>query len=178
MGPIRPTRLHAATSLPCRLHAAPSLYRPIGRPRQPARGSELSLTVPSQHVALRVPGESNARLLPTCMHRFRLRLSLPEARPSQVLHLNPFRVGLNFGASWFAPLLQPAELLASLSGPDRVHRTQPQRLLLPSFWPSRSPSSPSYDYGGAWALPPAGLPPAGTAASFAARGIVKPPTQH
>ena len=45
-------------------------------------------------------------------------------------------------ASWFAHLLQPAELLASLADRTNVPIGL-QRLLLPSFRSSRSPSSPS-----------------------------------
>ena len=139
------------------------------QPRPSTSGSELSLTVPSQHVALNVPGESSAPLLPTSVRRFRLRLPLPQARHSQVLHLNPLRVAPNFGASWFAHALQPAELLAS-RGPDRMHRTQPTKAFTPELAvESVTLLAVGYYYGGAWALPPAGLPPAGTAAIFAAR---------
>ena len=37
-----------------------------------------------------------------------------------MVHLNPLHVGRVFGVFWFAHSLQPAELLASPGGPDRV----------------------------------------------------------
>ena len=63
-------------------------------------------------------------------------------RHSQLLHFNPLHVDPYFGASWFARLVQPAELLASLADRTDV-AIGLQRLLLPSFRSSRSPSSPS-----------------------------------
>ena len=112
------------------------------QPRPSTSGSELSLTVPSQHVALNVPGESSARLLPSSVRRFRLRLPLPEARHSQLLHLNPLHVARHFGASWFA---HRYNLLSCLPRADLTGCTAPSqpRLLLPSFRSSRSSSSPS-----------------------------------
>jgi hypothetical protein len=58
-----------------------------------------------------------------------------------ISHFHPLHVDPIFGASWFAHSLRPAELLASLA--DLTGLRQPQRLLLPSLRPSRSPFSPS-----------------------------------
>ena len=89
-----------------------------------------------------VPGESIDCLHPVFVDGVRLRPVLPRTRHSQLLHLNPLRVGAIFGASWFAHLVRPAELLASLADRTNVPIGL-QRLLLPSFRSSRSPSSPS-----------------------------------
>ena len=142
IGPMRPTRRHVATSPPCELYATPSLcwlITSLGRRR----------VVPSFHIPFLlslspsyVPGESIDCLHPDFIDVVRLHPALPRTRHSQMLHLNPLRVGAIFGASWFTHLLQPAELLASLADRTNVSIGL-QRLLLPSFRSSRSPSSPS-----------------------------------
>ena len=59
-------------------------------------------------------------------------------------HFNPLHVESYFGVSWFTYSLQPAELPASLADLTRqLNLPSQRRLLLPSFRPSRSPSSPS-----------------------------------
>ena len=122
------------------------------QPRQSTSGSELSLHVPSQHVALFFPGESRAGTFPALQRRVSPSPTSPLGSALSLFHFNPLHVALIFGVFWFAHSLQPAELLASPGGPDRgpvlvVFRppscpSQP-RLLLPSFRPSRSPFSPS-----------------------------------
>ena len=52
------------------------------QPRHSTTGSELSLHVPSQHVALFFPGESRPARSQPSSNEFRLRLPLPEARHS------------------------------------------------------------------------------------------------
>ena len=52
------------------------------QPRHSTTGSELSLHVPSQHVALFFPGESRLARSQPSSNEFRLRLPLPEARHS------------------------------------------------------------------------------------------------
>jgi hypothetical protein len=92
-------------------------FRP---PRQSTTGSELSLPVPSQHVALFPPRR---------VHRLRVPSPSAMVSPSPTcalgsalssFHLNPLHVGWIFGVFWFAHSLQPAELLASPGGPDRM----------------------------------------------------------
>jgi hypothetical protein len=89
------------------------------------------------------------------------------------LHSDPLSVESTFGVSWFAHSLQPAELLASLADLTRF--------FFFSVWPTEAFTSElsaesvallavGYFYSGIWAPPLAGLAPAGTAASFAARG--------
>ena len=141
-GPIRPTRRRAATSPHCELYAPPSLCWLIT-----SLGSRRA--VPSFRIPFLlnllpsyVPGESIDCLHPVFVDGVRLRPVLPRTRHSQLLHLNPLRVGAIFGASWFAHLVRPAELLASLADRTNVAISL-QRLLLPSFRSSRSPSSPS-----------------------------------
>jgi hypothetical protein len=141
-GPIRPTRRRAATSPHCELYAPPSLCWLIT-----SLGSRRA--VPSFRIPFLlnllpsyVPGESIDCLHPVFVDGVRLRPALPRTRHSQLLHLNPLRVGAIFGASWFAHLVRPAELLASLADRTNVPIGL-QRLLLPSFRSSRSPSSPS-----------------------------------
>ena len=112
------------------------------QPRPSTSGSELSHTIPSQPVALVCPRRVHRLLAP----RLR-RWDSPSSGPAldsalSTFHLNPLRVGFNFGASWFTHLLQPAELLASLADRTNVPIGL-QRLLLPSFRSSRSSSSPS-----------------------------------
>lgn len=86
-------------------------------------------------------------------------------------HFNPLHVESTFGVSWFADSLQPAELLASLGGPDQAfYSAQPTE----TFTSELSAESVAllavgYIYGGIWAPPPTGLSPVGTAASLAAR---------
>jgi len=88
-------------------------------------------------------------------------------------HFNPLHVESTFGVSWFADSLQPAELLASLGGPDQaIYSAQPTE----AFTSELSAESVAllavgYFYGGIWAPPPTGLSPVGTAASFAAQAI-------
>ena len=54
-----------------------------------------------------------------------------------------------------------------------MHRTQPTKAFTPELAvESVTLLAVRYYYGGAWALPPAGLPPAGTAAIFAAQEAV------
>ena len=74
----------------------------------------------------------------------------------------------DFGVSWFTDSLRPAELLASLADLTGHLLPSQQRLLPPSFRPSRSPSSPSDISTVASAPPPTGLSPVRTTTSFAA----------
>ena len=113
------------------------------QPRPSASGSELSHTVPSQPVAL-VCLRRVHRLLAPRLHRW----GSPSSGHASDSALSSFSTLIRFtwdpifGASWFAHLLQPAELLASLA--DRTSLlTGFRRLLLPSFRSSRSPFSPS-----------------------------------
>ena len=71
--------------------------------------------------------------------------------------LPPVRMAASFAAPG-SPLLRPAELLAFLAG-DFYFRAFNGLVTLPVA---------EYDYGGNWTIPPAGLPPAGSAASVAA----------
>jgi hypothetical protein len=92
------------------------------------------------------------------------------ARHSRCLHFNPLPVVLYFGASWFALLLWPGELLAS-RGPDRAHHAQPTKAFTSELAvESVALLAVGYNYSGIWVPPPAGFAPAGTFASFAARG--------
>ena len=90
-----------------------------------------------------VPGESIDCFHPVFVDGVRLR---PALRSDSALSTAPLQSAscgtLFFGASWFAHLVQPAELLASLADRTNVAISL-QRLLLPSFRSSRSPSSPS-----------------------------------
>ena len=90
-----------------------------------------------------VPGESIDCLHPGFVDGVRLR---PALRSDSALSTAPLQSAscgtLFFGASWFAHLVRPAELLASLADRTNVAISL-QRLLLPSFRSSRSPSSPS-----------------------------------
>ena len=90
-----------------------------------------------------VPGEPIDCLHPVFVDGVRLR---PALRSDSALSTPPLQYAsggtLSFGASWFAHLVQPAELLASLADLTNVPIGL-QRLLLPSFRSSRSPSSPS-----------------------------------
>jgi hypothetical protein len=125
--PIRPTHRHIATSPQSGLYAMPSL---CNSPRRPTSGSVLSLLVPSRHAALYDPGELTGDMRP---------IFSPATRPSPTeyrlgapnLPIIRFRWVHYFGASWFADLLRPVELLASLTDPTGLLR--PQRLLHPGF---------------------------------------------
>ena len=90
-----------------------------------------------------VPGESIDCFHPVFVDGVRLR---PALRSDSALSTAPLQSAscgtLFFGASWFAHLVRPAELLASLADRTDV-AIGLQRLLLPSFRSSRSPSSPS-----------------------------------
>jgi hypothetical protein len=147
----RPHPPHWPTRCNCpalRVICAALAVRAPRPPRPSTTGSELSLTIPSQHVAPLLPGESAAGIGPAFSGEIRLRLVSPKARHSQFAHHHPLLVGGAFEAFWFTPSLRPAESLASLGGPDRapdsfVPPPSQPRLLLPSLRPSRSPFSPS-----------------------------------
>jgi hypothetical protein len=85
------------------------------QPTHSTTGSELSLHVPSQHVALFFPGESRPGALPALQQRVSPSPTSPRGSALSLFHFNPLRVGLFFGAFWFAHSLQPAELFASLA---------------------------------------------------------------
>jgi hypothetical protein len=104
--------------------------RCAGAPRRPPSGSALSLHIPSRHAALYAPGEIETRFIQFTDFDMGLRLD-PMARLSRT-SCHPFQAGLVFGISWFAFLLRPVQLLASLDGSDRDF-SQPQRLLHPGF---------------------------------------------
>ena len=104
--------------------------RCAGAPRRPPSGSALSLRIPSRHAALYAPGEIETRLIQFTDFDLGLRLD-PMARLSRT-SCHPFQAGLVFGISWFAFLLRPVQLLASLDGSDQDF-SQPQRLLHPGF---------------------------------------------
>ena len=143
LGPIRPTRRHVATSPPRELYATPLLcwfITSLGCRR----------AVPSFRIPFLpnlspsyVPGESIDCIHPGFIDGVRLR---PALRSDSALSTAPLQSAscgtLFFGASRFAHLVQPAELLASLTDRTNVAIGH-QRLLLPSFRSSRSPSSPS-----------------------------------
>jgi hypothetical protein len=104
--------------------------RCAGAPRRPPSGSALSLYIPSEHAALYAPGEIETRFIQFTGFDIGLRLD-PMARLPQT-SCHPFPAGLVFGVSWFAFLLRPVQLLASLDGSDQDF-SQPQRLLHPGF---------------------------------------------
>ena len=142
IGPMRPTRRHVVISPPCGLYTPPSLCwlgASLGPPRVvPSFRIPFPLSLSPSYV----PGESIDCIHPGFIDGVRLRPSLPETRHSQNSRFNPLLAGGVFGASWFAHLLRPAGLLASLA--DRTGLIAGlQRLLLPSFRSSRSSSSPS-----------------------------------
>ncbi len=144
--------------------------------RHSASGSELSLQVPSQHVALLFPGEPVACSYPVLQQPVSPSPASPLGSALSSLHSNPLRVVLYFGVFWFAHSLQPAELLASPGGPDRMHWlgsfdsspcTQPTEAFTPELSAESVPLlTVGYNYSGAWVPPLARLPPAGTAASL------------
>ena len=141
-----------------------------GRPRQPASGSELShsfrLTLPSSYV----PGESVDCLHPGFTDRIRLRPPLSSG-------LGTLNVPTSIRFTWSPISGLPGsltrygrvELLASLGGPDR-HAPATEAFTSELAVESVTLLAVGYHYSGIWVPPPAGLPPAGTFASFAARG--------
>ncbi len=141
------------------LAGASQLHRPAaymrclrcaGAPRRPASGSALSLAIPSQHVALNVPGEPVAAYTQFLRDE---RLPSPRDLNGSALPKSTFS-GLADSLS-----LQPAELLASLS-----------EAFTSGLSTVRSPSPPpdmTTVSTGQSAL--TGLSPAGMAASVAAR---------
>jgi len=133
--------------------------RCAGAPRRPASGSALSLTIPSQHVALNVPGE------PVAAHTQFLRDErLPSPRDPNGSALPKSTLsGLTGSLS-----LQPAELLASLSEAFTSG--------LSTVWsPAPPPDITTVSTGQS---PPAGLSPAGMAASVAAQSPWVPKATH
>jgi hypothetical protein len=124
--------------------------RCAGAPRRPASGSALSLAIPSQHVALTVPGEPVAAYTQFLRDE---RLPSPRELNGSALPKSTFS-GLADSLS-----LQPAELLASLS-----------EAFTSGLSSVRSPSPPpDMTTVSTGQSPLAGLSPAGMAASVAAR---------
>ena len=164
LGPIRPTRQHRATSPLRGLYARPCLggsasaacewFRafaarsvPTCRPHRP-RG------VRRLHAPSSFTGDTGLRLLARDS-------ALPSDPPSA-------SSGTAFSRlSWFAPL-RPVGSLASLDGSDRAH-ARPPETCTPGLPPGWSPFPvPGMTTVATGQSPPAGLAPAGTAASFAA----------
>jgi hypothetical protein len=126
-----------------------SLLRRLGDPRVVPR---FHCIVPSQHVALCVPGEAIAAYTQFLRASIGLRRELPTARPSQRYPISGL-IG--------SPLLRPAELLASLSETFTSG--------LAAVWsPSPPPDITTVPTG---QFAPAELSSAGTAASVAARAL-------
>jgi hypothetical protein len=136
------------------------------RPRRPVSGSGLSLAVPSRHVVLSDPGEFTRASAPSTS------TSDSGLRPPEkgsALPTSPQAVSRGaqaFEASWFAS----ATTCRVARLPDGSTRVAPSH---GDFYVRASDGSitlpaAGYDYGGGWAPPPAGLSPAGTAASLAA----------
>ena len=127
--------------------------RCAGAPRRPASGSALSLTIPSQHVVLTVPGE------PVVAYTQFLH---DERRPSPRDLNGSATPKVNLSGLTDSLTLQPAELLASLS-----------EAFTSRLSTVRSPSPPlDITTVSTGQSPPTGLTPAGMAASVAARSPI------
>jgi len=90
------------------------------------------------------------------------------ARHSQYPH-NPFHVGYLFRGYAGSQLLRPARLLASPNGSDWHTRPATGGFYVQAFDGAVTLTVAGYNYDIDWTPMSAGLPPAGMAASFAAR---------
>src|SRR6266567_4364827 len=90
------------------------------------------------------------------------------ARHSQYPH-NPFHVGRSFRGYTGSQLLRPARLLASLDGSDWNTCPATGGFYVQAFDGAVTLTVAGYNYDIDWTPMSAGLPPAGMAASFAAR---------
>ena len=143
--PHWPTRRNfPALRVICTVHAVRALHPP----RQSASGSELSLNVPSQHVALLTPRRVRRLHRPSLQRRDSPSPSLPIrlgtlGSPTTIRFLWAALSRLS-GSLIRYDLLSCSPPLADLTGRRTLVPPPSQpRLLLPSFRTSRSPFSPS-----------------------------------
>jgi hypothetical protein len=86
-------------------------------PRRPMSGSALSLLIPSRHVVLYDPGEPVDCAYPVPSPTTLAFVHSARTRRSRCSHYHPLSVGPTISG---LSLLQPAELFASLGGPDQA----------------------------------------------------------
>jgi len=142
------------------------------RPRRPASGSVLSLLVPSRHAVLSDPGDLVGDFHPSAPPTTLAFASLGQARRSRHSH-HPFRVGCPIsGLHWFA-FATACRVASLLDGSDRV--SPAAETFTSGLSTCRSPFTlPDITTVALGYTPPAGLSPAGTAASIAALQSRKP----
>ena len=127
--PIRPTRRHSAISL---LAAYTPCLRCAFPPRRPTTGSELSLLILSQHVALCDSGESGGCIHPVPSPPMLAFVSSVKTRHSRDSHKSASRGGHISELHYGSLTLRPADLftlLSDLTGSTASHRG----FLLPGF---------------------------------------------
>jgi len=161
--PIRPSRRHIVTSP---LMTYTRCLRCAGVPRQPTRGSELSLSIPSWHAILSDPGEFEHRLCPI----LRCRHSLRQDLNSSALPLIPQSVSR--GARISGLLRFNIVTACQFACPPMTDQTKvfpaSEGFYFQAFDGLVTLSTAGYNYDSDWTPLSAGLSPAGIAASFAA----------
>ena len=140
--------------------------RYAGAPRRPASGSELSLSVPSWHATLYVPGKIRNRDSPD--YRFRLGPSPGSERlGSSNYPAIRFKQGTYFGAYWFTIAAACQVARPPLTDLTRCYPGH-EGFYIQASNESVTFLTAGYHYDSRWTLLSVGLSPTGTAASFAA----------
>jgi hypothetical protein len=140
------------------------------QPRPSTSGSELSHTIPSRPVALICPRRVH-RLLTPRLHR----RGSPSSTPSSDSALSTYPLqsascGPLFRGFLVHSLGTTGRVACLSGGPDQPDGWPPDAFTSELTVESVTLLAVGYNYSGIWVPPPAGLPPAGTVASFAAQG--------
>jgi len=146
--------------------------RCAGAPRRPTSGSALSLTIPSEHVVLCVPGKLACCMRPVFTSHIGLASKAEWTRHSQPSH-PPLQVGRPFRGLLVHHSLRPAQLFASLAdltGNETTCISLQANLgfYFQAFSNSVTLLAAGYSYGSTWTFLPIGLAPIGTSASVTA----------
>jgi hypothetical protein len=138
LDPIRPTRRHSAISL---LAAYTRCLRCASPPRRPTTGSELSLLILSQHVALYDSGESDGCIHPVPSPPMLAFVSSAQTRHSRHSHKSESRGGHISELHYGSLTLRPADLFTLLS--DRTGLfARPARIFTTGLSTAWSPAPP------------------------------------